>query len=234
MTDQNQLTVTQPAAAPATVFTNAGAFDLAQRQAKALADSDLVPAQYKGRVSNCLVALEVSQRCGSSALAVMQSLHIIHGRPSWSAQFVIGAVNSCGRFEPLEFRMTGEGDQRTCVAWTRSRKTGETIEGPPVSIAMAKSEGWFQKNGSKWPSMPELMLRYRAATFFGRLYAPEILLGMKTDDEEREIVDVKSEVADAGSAAANLNKKIRAKKSEASVAPAREPEVVGEENGGHF
>jgi hypothetical protein len=48
---------------------------------------------------------------------------------------------------------------------------------------MAKAEGWLTRAGSKWQSMPELMIRYRAASFFGRLYCPDILNGMYTADE---------------------------------------------------
>jgi len=68
-------------------------FELAQRQAKALSASDLVPQQYKGNVANTLVALEIANRIGASPLMVMQNLHIIHGRPSWSSTFVIAAIN---------------------------------------------------------------------------------------------------------------------------------------------
>jgi hypothetical protein len=54
-------------------------------------------------------------------------------------------------------------------------------------MKMAKAEGWVSKNGSKWQTMPELMIRYRAAAFFGRLYAPEIMMGMQTMEE---VIDV--------------------------------------------
>jgi hypothetical protein len=54
---------------------------------------------------------------------------------------------------------------------------------------MAKAEGWFAKNGSKWKTMPELMLRYRAAAFFGRLYAPDVLNGMHATEEAEDIGD---------------------------------------------
>src|SRR5690606_28728464 len=52
---------------------------------------------------------------------------------------------------------------------------------------MAHAEGWVSKNGSKWKTMPELMIRYRAAAFFGRLYAPEITMGMHTQEEVMDI-----------------------------------------------
>lgn len=35
--------------------------------------------------------------------------------------------------------------------------------------------------------MPQLMLMYRAAAFFGRVYCPEILNGMHTADEIQDI-----------------------------------------------
>ena len=78
-------------------------FETAQREAKALSSSDLVPQQYKGNVANTLVALEIAHRIGASPLMVMQNLHIIHGRPSWSSTFVIAAINGSGKFTALRF-----------------------------------------------------------------------------------------------------------------------------------
>lgn len=192
-------------------FSGAQAFENAQRMAKALASSDLVPQTYRGNLANCIVALEVAQRTGSSALAVMQNLNIIHGRPSWSSQYVIAALNSCGRFAPLKFRMTGEGMKRSCVAWTSDRD-GEVLEGPEISMDMAKAEGWLEKAGSKWKTMPELMLRYRAAAFFGRLYAPEILMGMKSEDEVFEQAKDVTPGESVKSNLQNVQEKIKSKK----------------------
>jgi hypothetical protein len=96
-------------------------------------------------------------------------------------------VNASGRFTPLQFRLTGEGATRACVAHCKTRDGGEEIEGPEISMAMAKAEGWSTKAGSKWLTMPELMLRYRAAAFFARIYAPDITLGMHTSEEMPDI-----------------------------------------------
>ena len=179
-----------------TAFSNAASFESAQRMALALVSSNIVPEQYRGKdnIGNAIVALEMAQRIGASPLAVMQNLNIIHGRPSWSSTFIIAALNSCGRFAPVRFEVTGEGDNRSCIAWTTD-KTGERLEGPPASIAMAKAEGWYAKNGSKWKTMPELMLRYRAAAFFGRLYAPDVLNGMHATEEVEDIGAVRNVTA---------------------------------------
>jgi len=182
-------------------FSSFAAFEEAQRMAKLLSLSQLVPKEYQNNLPNSVIALEISQRIGASPMAVMQNLYIVHGKPGWSAQFIIATINSCGKFSPLRYRLEGEGDNRSCVAYAIEKETGEILEGPAVTITMSKAEGWFQKNGSKWQTMPELMLRYRSASFFGKLYTPEILMGMQTAEELHDIID--GELAsDDGSATA--------------------------------
>lgn len=169
-------------------FANAQTFEGAQRMATALCSSTLVPKEYQGKdkMPNCLIALEIAQRTNSSPLMVMQNLYIVHGKPSWSSQFIIAALNSCGRFEPLDFILDGEGDDWGCYVTTKDKK-GNVLKGARVNIKMAKAEGWYSKSGSKWQTMPEIMLRYRAASFFGKLYAPDILMGMYTKEEVEDI-----------------------------------------------
>lgn len=158
-------------------------FQHTQRVAKALSASQLVPQAYQGDAgfANCIVAIMVAQRVGIDPFTVMQNMDVIHGRPSWKSTYIISAVNSSGRFAPLRFE-TDDVDGGRCRAWTTD-KSGERLDGPWVSIKMAKAEGWIDRKGSKWATMPDLMLRYRAAAFFGRLYAPDILNGMQTAEE---------------------------------------------------
>jgi len=173
---------------PAAVFnpvSGTTAFDLAQRMSKALASSDLVPDAFRGNVANCLIALEISTRLGMAPLMVMQNLHIIHGRPSWSSQFIIAAINSSRRFTTLKFEFNKE--RSSCTAYATERATGEVIRGATVTLEMASVEGWSTKKGSKWATMPELMLQYRAAAFFGRVYCPEILNGLYSEQEVADI-----------------------------------------------
>lgn len=173
------------------VFQDKSAFEDAQRMAKMLSSSDMVPKEYKesgnGKgVANTMIALNLARRTGSDPLMVMQNLYLVHGRPGWSSAFIIASLNSCGRFEPLQFVMTGEGANLGCFVRTKD-KSGNVLEGPEVNMAMAKAEGWLDKSGSKWKTMPSLMIRYRAAAFFGRLYAPDILMGMQTAEELQDI-----------------------------------------------
>lgn len=170
-------------------FNSQNSWELANRIGKAFAASSLVPAQYQGNVANCIVALEMANRMGASPLMVMQNLYLVHGNPGWSSKFLIASFNQCGRFSALRYQWN---DARTeCRAWAVEKATGERIDGPMVSIDMAKAEGWSTKSGSKWKTMPELMLMYRAAAFLIRTYAPEISMGLRTDDE---ILDTVHEV----------------------------------------
>jgi hypothetical protein len=193
------------------VFSGIQAFEDAQRIAKALAQSTLIPQQFQGQqgFANCLVALNIARRMQMDPLMVMQNLHIIHGRPSWSSQFIIGLINGCGRFSPLRYEITGKGDTLACTAVATELNTGEELRGPEVTMGMAKREGWATKTGSKWATMPELMIRYRAAAFWGRLYIPDLLVGIQTQEEVLDVEPVDVTPRPAPVVVSELNEKIK-------------------------
>lgn len=166
-------------------FNSRDNWELAQRIGKAFATSTLVPAQFKDNVANCIIALEMANRMGASPLMVMQNLYIVHGNPGWSSKFLIASFNQCGRFSSLRYEWNEE--RTSCRAWATEKSTGERIDGPTITMDIAKKEGWSTKNGSKWQTMPELMLMYRAAAFLIRTYAPEISMGLQTTEE---LVDI--------------------------------------------
>ena len=218
--------------APMSLMTGAG-FRQLQRVATALSASTLVPVQYRsftevkeyGKVTgyldnpaglpNCVVAMNMAMRMNADPLMVMQNLYVIEGRPSWSSQFIIAQLNSCGRFSPLRFDLSEPGEpleltykatewvnkqktdvqrkaiirHQTCTAWVIEKETGDRLNGPTVSIQMAIDEGWLTKNGSKWLTMPEVMLRYRAASLLGRIYAPELLMGLQSREEVEDFIE---------------------------------------------
>lgn len=175
-----------------TPFADASHFETAQRIGMALSRSSLVPEAYRGpdKLPNVLIALEVAHRIGASPLAVMQSLYIVQGRPSWSASFLIATVNACGRFTPLRFEIVGddpEADGYKVRAVAKDKDSGDVCEGPWITWKLVKAEGWHAKGGSKWKSMPALMFMYRAAAFWTRVYAPELSLGIQTAEEVQDV-----------------------------------------------
>lgn len=176
-------------------------FAMGQRMANLLASSKIVPATFQGDIASSLIALNMAQRMGADPLQVMQSLYIVHGKPSFSSAFLIACFNQCGRFTPIRYEYEGEEgtDEWGCRAYTTERATGEVIKGVKVTIGMAKAEGWWSKldrqgrETSKWQTMPELMLRYRSASFLIRSTAPEISLGFQSTEEARDVIDITNE-----------------------------------------
>ena len=173
------------------VFSGIAAFEAAQRMAQCLCSSTMVPTEYRGQqgLANSLIALEIAGRMGLSPLVVMQNMTPIHGRPSWSSSFLIATVNASGRFTPLRFHFDDEENPSWCYAEACDRSSGETLKGEKVSVAMAKREGWWSRKDrhgnetSKWQTMTGQMLRYRAASFWVRVYCPEMSLGLTTQEE---------------------------------------------------
>jgi hypothetical protein len=166
-------------------------FALVYRKAKALAASTIVPEQYRGEAGlpNVMIALEVAERIGANALQVMQSLYIVHGRPSWSSSFLIATVNACKRFTPLRFEVRGDDpskDDYRVRAYAIDKESGERCDGAWITWTMVKAENWHSKAGSKWKTLPEQMFMYRAAAFWTRVYAPELSLGIHTTEEVQD------------------------------------------------
>lgn len=173
-------------------------FEVMQRMANMYTSSTIVPDTYKNNVGNCVIALDMAMRMGANPLMVMQNLYIVHGNPAFSSKFLIATINASGRFSPLRYEFKGEEGTDEygcrCIAYESSdRDHAEPLHGDWITIGMAKKEGWYSKNGSKWQSMPSQMLRYRAAAFWQRVYCPEISMGLLTKEEAEDIQDAEYE-----------------------------------------
>ena len=153
--------------------------------AKELAASSIIPKTFQQKPANVLIALNMAQRMNADPFAIMQNMYIVYGMPSFSSKFLISCFNSCGRFTSIKYQFTGtEGaDDWGCTAYATEKATGDSVVGTTVTIGMAKKEGWYGKEGSKWQTMPQLMMQYRAAAFLIRTTAPEITMGMNSTEE---------------------------------------------------
>ena len=171
--------------------------------ATTLSKSDLVPETYKNKPANCAIALDVADRMGVSPMFVMQNLYVVKGTPSWSGQACMSIIRGCGRYKGVNAVYTGEigTETRACHIEAIDKETGEKVIGTEINWKMIKAEGW-DKN-SKWKSMPEQMMAYRAAAFFARIYCPNELSGFRVEGEVEDIhpnvskaVDVMGDVVD--------------------------------------
>jgi len=171
-------------------FGSAGGFELLQRIGKMFSTASIVPKDYQGNLGNCMIAVEMANRMRINPIMVMQNLYVVNGRPAWSSQYIIAMINQSRRYKtPLQFEVKGKGDTLSCYAWAEDHNGHKDI-GPEITMGMAKAEGWIDRSGSKWKTMPEVMIRYRAASFFGRLYCSDMLMGIYSQEEAVEMVEV--------------------------------------------
>ena len=178
------------------IFFDINRFELAQRVARVFSESTMVPDHFKGNLGNCLIALNLADRMKCDPFMLLQNMYIVHGKPGIEAKLAIALVNASGKFSPLQYQYD---DKKTaCYAHARRTGSGEQCKGVSVTLAMAQAEGWMSKSGSKWKTMPELMLQYRAAMFFTRAYCPEALLGMRTREELYDVGAVDMEMESDG------------------------------------
>ena len=172
-----------------TMWNDTKLMNLAYRTAGMLSKSGLVPDNYRNSPENCLIAIDLANRQGLSPMMVMQNLYVVKGRPAWSGSFCAAAVNGCGKFSPLEYVFVGEHGTPSegCFARATRLANGTQCVSETITLKMAKDEGWMDKGGSKWKTMPRQMMMYRAASFFARAHCPEVLLGIQTMEEVQDV-----------------------------------------------
>ena len=178
-----------------TPFSNAENFKNIFDIGKMFASSQLVPQNYQGKAMDCTIAVDMANRMGVSPMMVMQNLYVVKGKPQWSGQACMSLIRGSGEFKNVRPVYTGEKntDSWGCYIRAEDKVTGEVVKGTEVTIAMARAEGWYSKpdkygkETSKWQTMPEQMLAYRAAAFFARVYVPNSLMGVAVEGEVEDI-----------------------------------------------
>ena len=188
-TPQENVELMPPTTPTQNLLLNTKALAMINRLADRYANSSMVPDTYKGKPDNCFTALELAARMDVSPMLVFQNLYIVQGKPSWAGQACKALVDGSGKFADSEYVMVGNPADDTwgCYLQAVNVKTGKLVKGTTVTIKLAKDEGWLNKNGSKWKTMPEQMMKYRAAAFFARTECPEVLMGFQTADEVQDV-----------------------------------------------
>lgn len=194
MNENTELITTQGGEIAATpqiqnMLQNTKAIGQMYKIANLYASSSMVPDNYKGKPENCFVAIELASRMDVSPVLVMQNLYIVQGKPSWAGQACKALIDGSRKFANSEYIMTGSlaDGTRGCYLQAVNTRTGKLIKGTEITLKMALDEGWSTKNGSKWKTMPEQMLKYRAAAFFARTECPEVLMGFQTAEEVTDV-----------------------------------------------
>lgn len=229
MAESTALTTTTQQQSPgALAFLHDGAaFEHLWRVAKAFSMSGMVPPHFQGKPESCMVALMYAEQLGEHPMVMFQETGVINGRPSTSARFAIARANKSGLLQGvITWTEKGQGDALEVTASATLRETGEVIQAT-VTMKEAAADGWTRN--SKYRSIPEQMLRWRAATRLINLYLPEVLFGLGVREEIEQVTVRETTVAPPvdGSVVMDLNRQIAAKTSGAvSESDSGEPETI--------
>jgi hypothetical protein len=209
MTDSTALTTTTSNNQALAFLHDGAALDHRYRLAKAFSMSGMVPGHFQGKPEACLVAMLYAEQLGEHPMLLFQEMSVINGRPNTSARFAISRANKSGLLQgAITWQSKGQGDALEVTATATMRDTGEVITAT-VTMKEATADGWTRN--PKYRSIPEQMLRWRAATRLINLYMPEVLFGLGVREEaEVRPVTVREEPVEGGSVVADLNRQITA------------------------
>ena len=176
-----------------TMWNDLKMFETTQRMAKLLAVSNIAPQNYRGNIADCVIAIDMANRMGVSPLTIMQNSQIVHGNFSWKGTACKAMIDSCGKYTKTRYVEIGERGKDSWGFYLEATdKDGEIIKGIPVTMEMAKKEKWYEKSGSKWQTMPELMMKYRASAFFMRTECASLAMGFLTAEENEDVYNSKN------------------------------------------
>lgn len=156
-------------------------FDEAWRLAEILADSELVPKDFRGKPGNCLVGMQWGHELGLKALQSLQGIAVINGRPSIWGDTMLAIV----RASPL-CEYVVEGQDADGTAWCKVKRRGEPEQVRTFSDADAKLAGLQGKQGP-WVTAPKRMKQMRARAFALRDVFTDILRGMHMAEESADL-----------------------------------------------
>lgn len=151
-----------------------------------IARSGLVPDHFQKNPASIAVAIDMARALGEEPVLLMRGIYFVSGRAGFSAEFMLTRLRRMGVIKgTVHYESAGAGDTLSMRAWVVDAETSERLNGPTVSMEMAKAEGWTKN--PKYKSMPEVMLRKRAVTFLVRDHYPDVLGGFHTSDELEDV-----------------------------------------------
>lgn len=181
-----------------------------------------VPAHLAGKPADCMAIVMQAMQWGMNPYAVAQKTHLVNGVLGYEAQLINAVIASSsairGRFH---YRYGGDWERCTKTRevtkekngkngkyqvtervrdWTDEDEIGLYVEvgailrgeseitwGEPIYLS-----GVVTRNSPLWVSNPKQQIAYLGVKYWGRLYCPEVILGVYSPDEvevrtEREI-----------------------------------------------
>ncbi|MCW2248262.1 hypothetical protein M2352_003896 [Azospirillum fermentarium] len=168
---------------PVALYLEPTLFRQAWEASKLIAAAPHCPAFYRNKPEACFIAIDIAEKLQLPLFTVLQNTYEHGGRPGFYAQFLIGLANHRKAFAtPIKFSVTGSAEAGDLEATAYATLHDGTEAAESVSLKTAIADGWYGRN-AKYRSIPDRMLKYRAASALIGFYAPEVKLGFPTIEE---------------------------------------------------
>src|SRR5512139_2867442 len=188
--------------------------------AKIISASGLVPAHFQKYPTAVYTAIGMARSLGEDPVQLMQACFFVGGKMGLSSSYLLSRLRRSGAIKgTVRYHIEGKGESLSVTASCVDAETGDVIEGPAATMAMAKAENWTKNE--KYKSMPEIMLRNRALAFLVRYQYPDVLAGLHTVEELQDVRAAVMTVSDASPVLASLESEIH------GDAPADEAQEAG-------
>lgn len=203
--------IQQTDTAPAVSINMGQTFELQLKRAELLSNSSIIPKDFHGKAGDCFIVMEMADRLGVPAFTMFQNVDVVYGRVGVRGTFaralcqqrLKGFVSDGFEVQGslprsfASFKADSSDYQVRYYVDVANTTTGEVVRefGPWIGPALAKSMGWWDKNGSFWsknPSMCERMCKFRAVSWYVKDERPNVLVGLPLAEElhDYDAIDV--------------------------------------------
>ncbi len=162
---------------PIAVYLNPPVFDQVQRIGNVMSAGQLVPEGLRGNKADCILVAMQAFRWGMDPFAVAQSVFVVHGRIGYEGKLILAVLNTSGALESaFDYEHGGDDSNRTI-------KISGTLKGEKKPRVLEGSVEKWRTNNEQWSQNPDQMLVYRGVREWARRYCPEVIMGVRGDDE---------------------------------------------------
>lgn len=177
----NELTVPTEQQSPSAFEMKPRTFEEAMKFCEIMANSDLVPAGYKGKPGNILVACQMGHELGMTPMRALRSIAVVNGRATlWGDDMLAMVLAS----PVCEYVNESESTDKAGICKVKRKGGVEHVS--TFTLEDAKRAGLLGKQGP-WTQHTGRMLKLRARGFALRDVFADVLAGLVTTEEAMDI-----------------------------------------------
>lgn len=169
---------------PLSFIMDTAKFEHCYRIAEAMSRASLIPRHLKGSTpqetaANCFLVVNQALRWHMDPFAVAPETYEVGGKLGYQGKLVAAVINTrAGLRDKLSYEFSGERGTDGFSVTVSGRFEGEDS---PKTVTV--SVGQARTSNQMWTKDPEQKLVYTGSIRWARRHAPEIIMGVTTDDD---------------------------------------------------